>query len=235
MTTFVLVHGAWHGGWCWRDVAAALRSYGHEVFTPTLTGLGEREHLASPEVNLSTHIRDVVNVFRFEDLSDVRLVGHSYGGVVISGVAEALSDRIGHLVYLDAIVPTDGKRQIDMVPRRPGGAAEQFEKAQGAEALPIASMEFLGVAKPEQIAWLEQKLRPHPMGTLVEPINLPTDRVSGLPRTFIRCTEPVDKPMSPFAVKVKEDAGWRYRELATGHDAMVTAPDAVVELLLEVA
>src|SRR5215216_473082 len=108
MTTFVLVHGGWHGGWCWKRVAPLLRDAGHDVYTPTLTGLGERVHLASPQVNLTTHITDVVNVIEFEDLSEVVLVGHSYGGVVITGVASKVSDRIKDLVYLDAFVAKDG-------------------------------------------------------------------------------------------------------------------------------
>src|SRR5215831_5722049 len=116
MATFVLVHGAWHGGWCWKKVTPLLRAAGHEVYTPTLTGLGERVHLASPKVDLTTHIQDVVNVLDYEDLHEVVLVGHSYGGVVIAGVADRVPSRVGHLVYLDAGVPHNGEGYLDLLP-----------------------------------------------------------------------------------------------------------------------
>ena len=236
MPTFVLVHGAWHGGWCWRDVATRLSAAGHEVFTPTLSGLGERAHLAKWPIDLATHIADIENVIAFEELEDVRLVGHSYGGIVISGVAERIASRIKHLVYLDAIVPVDGKRHIDMVPPRPGGSFEQVRKAgTDLDALPVGSMEFLGVTDPEKVAWLKRHLVPHPMGTLLAPSELPQDRAATLPRTFIYCTERQGKSFSPFALAAKDDPSWSYRELATAHDAMVTAPAELTELLLEVA
>lgn len=234
MTTYVLVHGAWHGGWCWREVAAVLRGAGHDVYAPTLSGLGERVHLARWPIDLQTHIQDVANVLRFEELADIRLVGHSYGGVVISGVAEMMHEKIGHLVYLDAIVPKDGKRQIDMVPRRAGGSAEQFDKTEGeARELPVGSMAFLGVKDTEQVERLNRLLVPHPMATLLEPSRLPEDRASKLPRTFIYCLQ--RETPSQFALDAKGDPSWRYREIDTGHDAMITAPDRLAELLLEVA
>jgi pimeloyl-ACP methyl ester carboxylesterase len=175
-------------------------------------------------------------VLLFEELNDVRLVGHSYGGIVISGVAERIAPQIGHLVYLDAIVPVHGKRHIDMVPPRPGGSFEQVKKAgTDLDALPVGSMEFLGVKDPEKVSWLERHLTPHPMGTLLASSDLPQDKASTLPRTFIYCTERQGKSFSPFALTAKNDPSWAYRELATGHDAMVTAPGALTELLLEVA
>jgi pimeloyl-ACP methyl ester carboxylesterase len=236
MSTFVLVHGAWHGGWCWRDVATRLSAAGHEVFTPTLSGLGERVHLAQWPIDLANHITDIENVVAFEELEDIRLVGHSYGGIVISGVAERISPRINHLVYLDAIVSVHGKRQIDMVSPRPGGSFEQVRKAgTHLDALPVGSMEFLGVTDPEKVAWLERHLVPHPMGTLLAPSELPQDMAATLPRTFIYCTERQGKSVSPFALAAKDNPSWSYRELATAHDAMVTAPAALTELLLEVA
>ena len=119
MANFVLVHGAWIGGWCWRPNAQALRKAGHEVFTPTLTGLGERSHLMNPGINLDTHIADIVNVFKHEELSDVVLVGHSYGGMVVTGVADALADKIRSLVYLDAFVPESGQALVDLAPPEP--------------------------------------------------------------------------------------------------------------------
>lgn len=236
MATFVLVHGAWHGGWCWRDVVRFLREAGHDVFAPTLTGLGDRFHLAElGVVDLSTHITDVVNLLRFEELEKVRLVGHSYGGNVISGVAEVAEAQIDHLVYLDAIVPVHGKSHVEMVPARAGGAADQLKKAgKEAASLPVAGMGFLGVTRESDVAWLRRRLVPHPMASLTERSNLPADRAAALPRTFIYCTQR-EGPPSAFARAAREDPAWRYRELDTGHDAMVTAPRALTDLLLELA
>src|SRR5262245_14863398 len=115
MATFVLVHGAWHGGWCWQRVSPLLRARGHEVFAPTLTGLGERSHLLTREIGLETHVADVVNAIRWEDLTDVVLCGHSYGGMVISGAADRMADRVRSLVYLDAFVPADGQSIFDFM------------------------------------------------------------------------------------------------------------------------
>lgn len=234
--TFLLVHGAWHGGWCWRDVAKELRRAGHAVFTPTLSGLGDRAHLPWAGIGLATHVRDIVNVIEAEELAAVRLVGHSYGGIVISGVAEYCADRLAHLVYLDALVPRHGLTHVELVPPRPGGSLEQLRKSGGtATHLPAGSMEFLGVHDPEQVQWLNRHLTPHPLKTMTDPSDLPHDRAATLRRTFIRCTERARSTMSSFAKAAASDPSWRYRELATGHDAMVTAPAPLARLLLEVA
>ena len=133
MATFVLVHGAWHGGWCWRKLTPLLRAAGQEVFTPTLTGLGERAHLGSPDVGLGTHVRDVAQVLWYEDLADVVLVGHSYGGLVIGGVADQVPERLRHLVYLDAFVPEHGQSMLDLGPpeRRPAMQARVAAEGDG--------------------------------------------------------------------------------------------------------
>ena len=138
MATYVLVHGAWHGGWCWNRVAPLLRDKGHDVYTPTLTGLGERVHLATPEVDLSTHVTDVVNVIEFEDLRNVVLMGHSYGGQVITGVAGAIPERIGQLVYLDASLPNDGESLSQLArASATAGSLRYRNRPSAASALPM--------------------------------------------------------------------------------------------------
>ena len=131
MSTFVLVHGAWHGSWCWKRVRRALQARGHEVFTPTLTGVGERSHLLAPQVDLDTHINDVVNCVKWEELSDVVLCGHSYGGCVIRGAADRIADRIGALVYLDAFVPETGRSLHDTLPQKTRDGQVDLAKAAG--------------------------------------------------------------------------------------------------------
>lgn len=241
--TFVLVHGAWHGGWCWRDVRAQLEASGHAVHTPTLTGLGEREHLMHPDIALSTHIMDVVNVIRFEDLTDIVLVGHSYGGMVITGVADQLRERIEHVIYLDAAVPQDGQSMLTQGPERPAEAMAEAETQlralapDGIAMMPLAPAVF-GVPPENASAteWLAAKLTPHPLRTWFDPIRLQNGGATGLSRTYVHCVGPVLEPSSfPYhAARAQADPDWSYVELETGHDAMVTAPVNVSNLLLSV-
>jgi pimeloyl-ACP methyl ester carboxylesterase len=245
--TFVLVHGAWHGGWCWRDVRALLEAEGARVFTPTMTGVGERAHLREPVANLSTHIADIVGVIDAEELRDIILVGHSYGGMVITGVADRLKDRIRHIVYLDAALPRDGESMITQNPaltpeQKAGSEAQMRQLAPDGKWMAVFPPTVLGVPESnvEATAWLKRRLTPHPLASWLEPIRLVNGGAEGLARTYILCTQPV-LPQSSFpvhAARIKAGeagAGWRYREIATGHDAMVTAPDAVAALLLEAA
>ena len=162
MANFVLVHGAWIGGWCWRPNAQALRKAGHEVFTPTLTGLGERSHLMNPGINLDTHIADIVNVFKHEELSDVVLVGHSYGGMVVTGVADTLADKIRSLVYLDAFVPESGRALVDLAPPEP-----KPQPASDYTLAPLPAAVF--GASPEVAAFVDARTSPHPATCFVQP------------------------------------------------------------------
>lgn len=231
MTTFVLTHGAYHGGWCWRDVARNLRRQGHDVFTPTLTGLGERSHLLSAHVNLSTHIQDVANVILWEDLTDVVLVGHSYGGMVATGVADRLADRIRDIVYLDAIVPRDGQSALDVQP--PGRAdwmAERARDAGGVAGAPVEA-DVYGVTEPTAKLWVEAKCTPQPFAALSQKIRLtgaPAERISR--RLYILCTDPPLPYMRQF-YDAAQAAGWEAIEMKTGHDAMVTEPEALTDIL----
>lgn len=232
--TFVLVHGGRHGGWCWKKVAALLRSRGHEVFTPSLTGGGERRHLARPDVGLSTHVQDVLELLFFEDLAGVVLVGHSYGGMVIAGVADLVPERVAHLVFLDALVPRDGDSVVGLAHPDVGRRLLQLAHESGDGWLvPVdtGAAEY-GIDDPADAAWATERLTPQPLATYTEPIGL-RGRGDALSRTYIRCTE---SPWIPDEVAARgRESGWRYRELATGHDAMVTAPGEVAALLLEAA
>ncbi len=245
MATFVLVPGAWHGGWCWKKVTALLRAADHEVFAPTLTGLGERSHLAGPNVDLSTHVRDVASLLVYEDLERVILVGHSYAGMVITGVAERAPERLGHLVYLDAFVPGDGQAQVDITaPEREQRAAmEERVRAEGAGwSLPSLRpgpwepflREQWRITDEADLRWVLARLDPHPYATMTEPVRCANPAAAALPRTYIRCALLPHPHFDRFGAAAKEaGSGWRYREVVSGHDAMVTAPRELAVLLLE--
>lgn len=239
MSTFVLVHGGWHGGWCWKYVTPLLRAAGHEVYTPTLTGLGERVHLARPEVDLTTHVRDVVNVLEYEALRDAVLVGHSYGGMVITGVAAAVPDRLAHLVYLDAFIPADGQSLMGlMAPERVQVIGEMVRATgdgwrlagPGPFSREALVRESYGVTDEADVRWIVDRLVDQPFGTFTEPVSAANPAAATLPRTFIHCTgwHAFDRE-----AKQARQSGWRVHALPTGHDAMVTMPHELAALLLE--
>lgn len=235
MATFVLVHGAWHGGWCWRRVAPRLRQAGHEVFTPTLTGLGERSHLLGPEVGLDTHVRDVAAVLEYEELSEVVLVGHSYAGSVISSVAEVAEARIAHLVYLDGFLLADGQSVFDVMP---AGLRDEFRALAAVEGdgwcIPAFSrlLEIWKIDDSTDRAWVGSKISPFPLRCFEQPARLPTGAAARLPRTYLAFTgyPAAHTVFAPFAERARRER-WGYQELDTGHDAMVTMPEALAELL----
>ncbi len=193
MATYVLVHGGGHGGWCYQLVARLLRDKGHEVYTPTLTGLGEREHLLSPEVDLDMHITDVVKVLEFEDLRDVILVGHSYGGMVITGVGDRATERIGHIVYLDAATPDNGQSLADIAGPLINLARESGRVVDGVELFLFPGtdpMSFYGVTDPDKIEWMKGKLTPHPWKCFEQKLVLENEAaMRAIPQTHIVCTD----------------------------------------------
>lgn len=218
----VLVHGAWHAGWCWKKLLPRLRAAGREVFTPTLTGLGERVHLLNPSIDLNTHISDVVAMLEYEDLNGVVLVGHSYGGMVISGVAEKASARLSHLVFLDAFLPEDGKSLRDYAPVPP--TREDGWRI----PVPGGPRDF-GVTNEDDIAWVQRRLGDQPLLTFTQPVALSADRI---PRTYIQCTE---APFFAEAATRAKAKGYRYNALLTaGHDAMITQPKELAQILLKI-
>ncbi len=233
MPTFVLVHGSYCGGWVWKKLAPLLRAAGHQVYTPTLTGLSDRSHLLHCGVDLSTHITDVTNLVVYEDLADVILVGNSYGGMVITGVAATVPERLKLLVYLDAYVPEDGQSEADLWPPERKAVAEETTAQGLAQPPPLA---VFGVNDPELLDWLEERVSPQPVSTYSQPVPPGNAESEALSRVFIYCTgNPTTAVVfGPFAAKAK-DKGWDVHEIAAGHLAMLTAPRELSGLLLAIS
>ena len=243
MVTFVLVHGAWHGGWCWRKVVPLLEAAGHEVYAPTLTGLAERAPLLTPDVGLGTHVLDIVGLLEEKDVRSAVLVGHSYAAMVITGAAGQVPARIAHLVYLDTFVPRDGESMADVAPITIRFFRRQA-KAQGDgwKVNPPRNDSFGVTAEPDR-SWVLSKVTPQSLKTFEQPLQLndPTI-VSTKPRTHISCTAgglfvSLVRHILPDGRRAlpPKAPGWRLRELPTGHDAMITMPRELVDLLLEIA
>ena len=236
MATFVLVHGGGHGGWCYQAVARIMRSHGQEVYTPTMTGLGERAHLLSPAIDLDSHITDVVKVLDYEDLRNVILVGHSYGGMVITGVADRATDRIGHLVYLDAATPQNGQSLVDIAAPFMNAARAQGRMVDGIELVLFPGtdpLQFYGVKDPQQIAWMKPKLTPHPWKCFEQKLQLTNEAATAkIPQTHICCSSTMP---GRDRAKLEALSNGRLWEIDTGHDLMITEPEAVAKMLLRVA
>jgi pimeloyl-ACP methyl ester carboxylesterase len=221
-TTFLLVHGAWHGGWCWDQVSARLTALGHVVIAPTLTGLCERSHLLSPSVNLSTHIADIAGEIRFKDLSNIVLCGHSYGGMVITGVAERYAERIASIVYLDAFWPRDGQSLEDITgrPNQPGVNPTRTASA------------FMD---PGNAAWANARLTPQPVETFREKLKV-TGAVERIPkRTFVQATIGEAPFFAATFERAKASPGWKTVQVNSRHDVMVDDPDEMTRILLDAA
>jgi pimeloyl-ACP methyl ester carboxylesterase len=234
--TFVLVHGTWLGGWCWSRVADRLRGAGHRVFTPTLTGLGERKHLLSKDITLDTFTKDIVNVLEAEELTNIVLVGHSFGGLAISGVADAMPDRIRHLVYLDSLMVERGKSPFDSLPADVVAARlKAAEETSGGLSVSNPPPSAFGVFDEKDTEWLKRRLTPHPLGTYTSTLNIKAPVGNNLPRTYIYCANPTYAPLQTSRNWVKAQQGWRWAEITTGHYAMVTAPDELTRMLIGVS
>lgn len=229
--TFVLLHGAWHGGWCWEHVAHSLRARGHRVTCPTQTGVGERAHLISDTLTLETFGQDLMNHLIYEDLTGVTLVGHSFGGNALSIAAERMPERIANLIYLDCTIFAGGMRLIDTM--SPGALRERvkaFQASPDGIAIAAPPAQVFGVLDPALQAWTEARLTPHPISTLVSALPIAGRPGNGLPARYIACTDPLYHPHERVG-EWSDMLGCSAEQIATGHDAMVTAPDALVEML----
>ena len=234
MASFVLVHGAWHGSWCWKRVRTSLQAKGHDVFTPSLTGVGERSHLLSRDVDLETHVLDVANLIRWEELSNVVLCGHSYGGCVISGVADRIPDRIRSLVYLDAFVLENGENLLQHVAEQ-----QRTQLLEGAANLgggwkvPPIPAEVFNVNAADR-EWVNRQCTPQPIETFRQPLQLRgSATVSNV--TFVLATGFREgSPFPPFYEKAKAK-GWKTTTIACGHDVMLDRPEDLATILLEAA
>ena len=244
MSAFVIVHGAWGGGWEWTNVAARLRAQGHQAFTPTLTGLGERSHLLVGErVGMATHVEDIVSVVEFERLDSVVLCGASYGGMAVTGAADRLGDRVRAIIYIDALVPVDGQCALDLLPG-PFGAMVRRGLAEHGDGwrmpMPAGLREALvppGALADDTRRGYLARIRDHPAATFIDPLTL-TGTFDGLDRAFVRCTtaefgeEVGGDPIAACAARAREQ-GWAYREIATRHDPQLFAPKQIAVLIEE--
>ena len=233
--TFVLVHGLWHGGWCWNQLAQDLRGRGHRVTAPTHTGLGERSHLLSKDITLDTFVDDIVNHLHWNELNGVTLVGHSFAGAVIIGVADRAPEQLARLIFLDAAIMEDGETWFGLLPKEiVDDRLAQAQASSGGVSLPVGQPQSFGVTDPDKVAYLERLMTPHPLGTCTTPLDLKAPPGNGVPVDYIVCTDPAYPPAAGSHQRAR-DAGWPMHELATGHDAMVTAPKETADLLESLA
>jgi pimeloyl-ACP methyl ester carboxylesterase len=236
MATYVLVHGGGHGGWCYQRVARRLRAAGHEVYAPTLTGLGERSHLLDDRVDLHRHIDDVVAVLRYEDLRDVVLVGHSYGGMVITGIADRAADRIGRLVFLDAANPVNGQSLVDVSGPIIEAVRPMGKVVDGIELvlLPAPDAGLLyGVTDPDDLAWMSERLTGHPWKCFEQRLELTNETALwAIPQYHIVCTSTLATRDKALMDRARSEG--RLWDIDTGHDLMITEPEKTAEALLQV-
>jgi pimeloyl-ACP methyl ester carboxylesterase len=234
MTTFVLVHGAWHGGWCWRRVADRLRAAGHDVYTPTLTGLGESSHLLNPTINLQTHIRDIVGLLRWEELNDVVICGHSYGGMVLAGAIDIEHKRIKAAVYLDALVPEkSGQSATDLRGGSRNAEALAAIRTKGKGwMIPPTSAKHFGVNEADQ-AWVDEKCTPLPAGCFTQPVTLTGAWLNVPHKSYIRAGGYAAPQFDQAMERLAGDESWQVSSFPCGHDIMVDMPAELSEALIK--
>ncbi|MFT8243368.1 alpha/beta fold hydrolase [Roseomonas sp. BN140053] len=226
MASFLICHGAWSAGWAWKKLRPILRDAGHEIFTPSYTGLGERAHLVHPMIDLDTHIQDVLGVIECEDLRELILVGHSYGGMVATGVADRVPGRIRHLVYVDAFVPGDGQSLNDLTGREPAAPLDGWLVPSNPPPPDTASAD---------LAWIGPRRRQQPARCFSQKLRL-SGEAPPFPRSYIHCTrKPGGDSFARFAERFRDDPAWRFHALDASHSPNITAPDALAALLLPLA
>ena len=231
-TTFLVAHGAWSAGWCWKKMHPLMSAAKHALFTPTYTGLGERAHLAAPSNDLETHIQDVLGVIKYEDLRDIVLVGHSYGGMVATGVADRVPERIAQLVYLDAFVPRDGQSLLDLNP--PAARLRMQESVKAGDGWRVPPNPTPSDTSAEDAKWIAERRLPQSIKCFEMPIKLARGEAT-LPRSYIYCTRATSAdPFRQFAERAKSEKGWRYYELDATHSPHITTPQALAALLVAI-
>jgi pimeloyl-ACP methyl ester carboxylesterase len=232
---FLLVHGAFQGGWCWIRVRQILQQAGHEVFTPSLTGLGERKHLLSAEVGLEIHIQDIVNLLEFEDLRDVVLAGHSYGGMVITGACDLAADRIRDLVFIDALMPRDGECNLDILdPPIASAIRELAVDGWRVSPPPEVLLAYLGIENSGDRAWVAERLLAQSLHTFEQPFRASSGKAERIRKAYLRSTKPSSGPAYEKLARRAKSEGWAYYELPTAHEAMLTMPLELARILKEV-
>ena len=241
LPAIILVHGAWHGAWCWQRVLPLLHAAGAAAHAVTLTGVGDRAHLLSAQIRLSTHVADVLGLIDTLELPRVMLVGHSYGGLVITGVADALvrreaaRTRVQHLVYVDAVTPHPGESWSSQHTPETVAARLKLAAEQGAGVgIPPPDSAAFGLVGEDR-DWVNRRQTPQPLGVYLDRLHFDASAVSALPRTFIDCTQPALPTIAVMRQRVRSEPGWRVHELATGHDPMVSEPAELTRLLLQAA
>jgi pimeloyl-ACP methyl ester carboxylesterase len=241
MPTAVLIHGGFHGGWCWDKVRRGLQQEGWAVYAPSLTGVGDRAHLASPHITLRTHVQDVVSLIESENLTDVVLCGHSAAGMVITGVADTIAERLHTLVYLDAAIPKDGESMFDIIGQDdPMTIAFKRKAAEHGQGWFVPSGYFsaadFGVTDPADATWVEQHLTGHPISALADPLRLANESSRVPNKVYVQCTKRAHRPHDDRALTFASDRpGWTFHRWSSAHDVMITEPDRVLELFTSIA
>jgi len=242
MANFVLVHGAWHGAWCWRYVTEALIRAGHRAHAVTLTGVGERSHLLTRDIGLQTHIQDVINAIQTEEMDDVVLAVHSYAGMVGTGVADQFGPRIRHLVYVDAVVPKPGEAWGATHSKATREGRLAAAQASPTFSFPAPGPDVFGL-EGEQADWVRRRQTAHPAQPYIDPLDFSIDRLAAIPRTFVSCTQPTLATIDAIRPRVTDPKFWEGRwlpgsrvvEMKTGHDPMVSDPQGLTQILMECA
>lgn len=230
--TFVLVHGSWHGGWCWRRVANRLQARGFRVYTPTLTGLAERSHLLTPEVTLDTHVADLVNLFRWEELSGVTLVGHSFGGWTVTGAVEKVVSRVSSIVYLDAFLPEDGQRPLDLLqPAQRQEWTEAWARGEAGRSPPAAAS--FALTEPADVLWVDKQMTPNPLGAYMTRLQLTGARERVARKAYVRAAKFANPRFDEHFNKLRADPAWTAVTMDCGHEVMLDKPDELTEFLIE--
>lgn len=232
---YVLVHGAWHGGWCWQKVSTSLQAQGANVYTPTLSGLGEHRHTLDSSVNLETHITDIVNFIVMQDLHNVILVGHSYAGTVIAGVADRIPERLSKLVFFDAMIVRSGQSALNVQPKENQVIAAKAAAATNGLSVAAWGADVFGVRDTADIRWVNERLTPQPYRAFTQTLQLKHDFGNHIPLIYVACVKPMLVPIRKFSEEAKKGKEWQYFTLNSGHDAMVSDPEDVAKLFTSFA